>query len=215
MLKISRFVFNSISVNTYLIYNENKECIIIDPGCFDEFENEKIVSFIEANSLKIKELMFTHGHTDHNIGAYFLHEKYGVPLAAHLDDKEFFKNSWMLAVAIGWDFDMDKTIVPSIDLHEGDFVALGEDKLRVISTPGHSPGGVCFYCEEGGFMFTGDTLFFGSYGRYDFPGGDKNLLRQSLQKLFTMPEDIVCYPGHGEPTTIGQEKYRGLVEELY
>lgn len=214
MLRIDRFVFNPIGVNTYIVSNDNDDCIIIDPGCYGESEEMMLISHIERKKLNINELVFTHGHLDHIAGAYTLQQRFGVDLAAHPDGFEYFEKSWMYAAAFGWDFDMKKIVVPKKKLNNNDIIKIGDEELKVILTPGHAKGSICLYCEKGGFVFTGDTLFEGSYGRYDLPGANRKDLKTSLLRLFELPNDTVCYPGHGGETTIGDEKRRGLTEEL-
>ena len=214
MLKIERLIFNPIGVNTYIVSNDNDDCIIIDPGCYGENEEMMLISYIERKKLNINDLIFTHGHIDHIAGAYALQQRFGVDLAAHPDGFEYFKKSWMFAAAFGWNFDMKKVVVPKKELHDNDIIKIGNDELKVILTPGHAKGSICLYCEKGGFVFTGDTLFEGSYGRYDLPGASRKDLKNSLLRLFELPDETVCYPGHGGETTIGDEKRRGLTEEL-
>lgn len=207
MLKIKSFVFNPISVNTYVLYNENKQCVIVDAGNSSPKEDEEIFSYIDKNKLVPLMVLDTHGHIDHIVGNASLCRRYNIPVAAHHDGKTYYDRVWMYAAAFGWDYDNDSTVFPSIDLHDGMNINIGDDVLTVLFTPGHAKGSVCFYCEAGGFVFTGDTLFLRSIGRTDLPGGNYYEIKESIQKkLYKLPDATVCFCGHGPETTIGDEK---------
>ncbi len=205
MLKIKVFTFSPIQENTYVLYNEKNECIIIDPGCYFPEEKEDLKAFIDENQLTPKMLLNTHCHLDHVFGNKFIAETYDLTL--HLHPKE--EAMLQMAPASGLMFDMpfDNYQGKFIFLNEGEIITLGEAELDIILAPGHSPGSICIYCKEQKFIISGDVLFNGSIGRTDLPGGDYNMLIKSIkEKLFVLPDDVVVYNGHGPETTIGNEK---------
>lgn len=207
MLYIKCFVFNPISVNTFVIYNESKDCIIIDAGNYNSREDNRLFDFIDKNELKPIMVLNTHAHIDHILGNYSCVQKYQIPLASHPDGMDYFKAAHTYAGAFGINYNKDNTIYPTIELYENQIINIGTDKLEVIHTPGHAKGCCCFYCEEQAFLITGDTLFCRGVGRTDLPGGSYNELVDSIKnKLYKLPKDTVCYCGHGPETTIGDEK---------
>jgi glyoxylase-like metal-dependent hydrolase (beta-lactamase superfamily II) len=204
MFQIKAFTFNPVQENTYILYNENNECIIIDPGCYFDAEKEEIKNFIENHQLQPKILLNTHCHLDHVFGNKFIAEEYKLTLNTHLLEKEILE----MAPASGLMFDLpfDNYQGEVIYLAEGDVVSLGDDQLQVIHAPGHSPGSICFYCEKQHFIIGGDVLFQRSIGRTDLPYGNHEYLLQNIkEKLFKLPADVKVYPGHGPETTIGAE----------
>ena len=204
MFQIKVFTFNPVQENTYILYNEQNECIIIDPGCYFDAEKEELKSFISLHNLQPKILLNTHCHLDHVFGNKFIAEEYNLTLNTHLLEKEILQ----MAPASGLMFNLpfDNYQGEAIYLKEGDVVSLGNDKLEVIHAPGHSPGSICFYCEKQHFIIGGDVLFQRSIGRTDLPYGDQEeLLRNIKGKLFKLPADVQVYPGHGDATTIGYE----------
>ncbi len=205
MLKVKVFISSPIRENTYILFNEHKECIIIDPGCYFTEEKEELLSFIDENVLIPKMLLNTHCHLDHVFGNKFIAETYGLTLQLHEKEKAVLE----MAPASGLMFNMpfDNYQGNFIFLKEWDLIYLGEDMLEVIHAPGHSPGSICFYCAEQRFIISGDVLFERSIGRTDLPGGDHRTLINSIkQKLFALPDVVVVYSGHGDETTIGNEK---------
>jgi len=204
MFHLKVFTFNPVQENTYLLYNEERECIIIDPGCYFDAEKEELKSYIQVNNLQPRLLLNTHCHLDHVFGNKFIAEEYNLTLKAHLLEKEILE----LAPASGLMFNLpfDNYQGEVIYLEEGESISLGEDKLKIIHAPGHSPGSICFYCEKQHFIIGGDVLFQNSIGRTDLPyGNHEDLLRNIKGKLFLLPEDVKVYPGHGPATTIGEE----------
>ncbi|MBQ6083932.1 MAG: MBL fold metallo-hydrolase [Bacteroidales bacterium] len=207
MLSVKTFIFNSIQVNTYVVYNENKECVIIDAGNLERFEDEQILNYIEKSGLKPLMLLNTHSHIDHVMGNKVIAEKYNIELAASPIEKPFYDKVWMFAAAFGINFTQDRCLTPTIDLVDGQIIKIGNDELKVLSTPGHAPGHVCFYDEKDGIVFTGDTLFYRGVGRWDLPGGNYNQLEKSLLNvLYKLPDNTIAYCGHGPQTRIGDEK---------
>ena len=205
MLKIKSFVFSPIQENTYLLYNEFNECLIIDPGCYFPEEKDELKSFITQSGLTARMLLNTHCHLDHVFGNKFVAETYELMLQLHEKEKQMLE----LAPTSGLMYDMpfDNYVGEYIYVKEGDIVKLGDDELKVIEAPGHSPGHICFYCAKQNFIISGDVLFNRSIGRTDLPGGDhETLLKNIREKLFVLPDETVVYSGHGPVTTIGDEK---------
>lgn len=207
MLDIKCFVFNAISVNTFVIYNESGECVIIDPGNCNMREDTRLFDFIDDNNLKPLMILNTHAHIDHILGNYSTAKKYDIPLAAHPDGKEYYKTAYAYAAAFGMDYNEEETLYPNIDLYDGQLIKIGDDVLEVLFTPGHAKGSCCFYCGRQAFVITGDTLFCRGVGRTDLPGGSyKELVDSIRERLYQLPNETVCYCGHGPETTIGDEK---------
>ena len=205
MLQIQSFVFSPIQENTYILYNEQKECAIIDPGCYFDEEKEALKKFIDDNGLKPLLLLSTHCHLDHVFGNKFIAETYRLTL--HLHEKEKQVLAFAPTSGLMYNMPFDNYAGEFIVLKEGDKILLGTDELLVIEAPGHSPGHVCFYCAKQNFVIGGDVLFQRSIGRTDLPMGNHQTLLNSIrQKLFVLPEETIVYSGHGQPTSIGEEK---------
>lgn len=205
MLAVKVFIFSPVQENTYLLYNEQKDCIIIDPGCYYDEEREELSSFIAQNALIPKLLLNTHCHLDHVFGNKWIAEKYGLKL--HLHEKEKPVLDYAPASGLMWNLPFDNYKGEVIYLREKDTLSLGTDQLEVFFTPGHSPGSIAFYCKKQQFLIGGDVLFRMSIGRTDLPGGNHDTLINSIHtRLFVLPDETIVYPGHGEPTTIGFEK---------
>jgi len=205
MLKIKHFTFNPVQENTYVLFNEKDACCIIDPGCYFGNERRTLEEFIVEQKLNPKYLLNTHCHLDHVFGNKFVHDSYGLTLHLHEKEKIVLDNA--PAAGLAWNMPFENYRGDLIFLNEGDTVAMDQDILKILLTPGHSPGSICFYCEKQKFIIGGDVLFRLSIGRSDLPGGDFDTLMKSIQqKLFVLPDDVIVYPGHGEPTTIGFEK---------
>jgi glyoxylase-like metal-dependent hydrolase (beta-lactamase superfamily II) len=205
MTKIKTFVFNPFQENTYVLFDETKECVIIDSGCHSEAEQKELTGFIETNGLKPKYAINTHGHVDHVLGSAFVKSKFKVDILGHPEDLPLMQS----AVNLGLMYGISIEDVPTIDvnINDGDLIKFGNSELEVIHTPGHSLGGVCLLCRKEGFIISGDTLFNGSIGRTDLPGGNYDQLISSItEKILTLNGDYNVYPGHGEPTTIEWEK---------
>lgn len=205
MWNIKSFVFSPIQENTYILYNETNSCLIIDPGCYFDGEKDRLQAFIEKSGLKPEKLLNTHCHLDHVFGNKFIHEKYGLTL--HLHEKEKKVLEFAPASGLMWNMPFDNYQGDFVLLKEGDIIKLWDDELTVIEAPGHSPGHVCFYCEKQHFIIGGDVLFQRGIGRTDLPGGNYETLINSIRtKLLVLPDETKVYSGHGEPTTIGEEK---------
>lgn len=205
MLTVKIFQLNPVSVNTYILYNELKEALIIDPGCYFDEEKVALKTFIENHDLHPIQLLNTHCHLDHVFGNKWVFEKYGLELFLHPNEEQVLQFAPQSGKMWGLDFENYQAQLHF--LQQDDIVKIGEDSLKVLFAPGHSPGSICFYCEEQKFVIGGDVLFKESIGRTDLPGGNHHVLLQSIrEQLFVLPEDVVVYPGHGDPTTIGHEK---------
>jgi glyoxylase-like metal-dependent hydrolase (beta-lactamase superfamily II) len=203
-MEIKRFVFNPIQENTYIVYDDTKECVIIDPGCQKNLEKNGLKQFIDANGLKPKVVLNTHCHFDHIFGNNFVCREYGVELWA--SEGELANIRRFTASASLFGISDEQPDAPSHFLENGEIVKFGNSELKVINTPGHSPGSVCFYSETEQFLIAGDTLFAGSIGRTDLPGGDYDTIKESLAKLIALPDDTKVYCGHGPDTSIGRER---------
>ncbi len=207
MLQIKLFEFSPIQENTYVLYNEFNDCLIIDPGCYYDDEKDELVNFLIKMDLKPKMLLNTHCHLDHVFGNKFIAEKFGLTLQIHRNEKlvlDFAPKSGLL-----YNLPFDNYNGDFIYLEEGNKILLGNDELTVIEAPGHSPGHICFYCAAQHFIISGDVLFKRSIGRTDLPGGNhETLLKNIREKLFTLPGETKVYSGHGPVTTIGEEKNR-------
>lgn len=205
MFQVKSFVFSPIHENTYVLYNESVDCIIIDPGCYFEEEKNELKDFLENKGLKPLFLLNTHCHLDHVFGNKFVAETYGLKL--HLHELEQAVLAFAPASGLMWNMPFDNYVGEFVFLKEGDSIKVGNDELKVIEAPGHSPGHVCFYCEKQHFIIGGDVLFRGSIGRTDLPGGSFETLIKSIRtRLFVLPDETVVYNGHGEPTSTGEEK---------
>ena len=198
-MRVKAVVVGPFATNCYIIApSEGKEAVVVDPGA----EAERILSEVKAMGLEVGLILSTHGHGDHTGAVAWLKEATGAPYALHSKDIPLLSQA---GVARAMTPDFRDPPEPDRLLKGGDTVPVGEEGLLVLETPGHTPGGVCLY--GGGAVFTGDTLFQGSVGRTDFPGGSHGVLISSiLSKLMVLPEETVVCPGHGPQTTIGDER---------
>lgn len=201
-MKIVTFPIRPMQENSYFFYNENSlDGVVIDPGG----DEARLVKFAEDNELTIRHILLTHGHYDHILAVETLRQAFGASVSAHqaeapvLTDPRVNMSSQMTRVPIILEADNL--------LADGDIITFGQDALRLIHTPGHTPGSCCFYSEKEKVLFTGDTLFFESVGRTDFAlGSQKELYHAIEQRLFVLPEDVWVYPGHGQASSIGHER---------
>lgn len=204
-MKIKKFVFNPFQVNSYIVYDQTGECLIIDASCYDKDEIKIFTEFISTNNLTPVKIVNTHGHVDHLPGNSFLAEKYSIDVAMHKEDLFLVESAVQHGLFFG--FDISKPPVPSVFLKDKQNIQFGESFLEIRHAPGHSPGSVVLYSESDGFVITGDVLFAGSIGRTDLPGGNYEVLLQSIRnQLLTLPGNVMVYPGHGAPTTIDNER---------
>lgn len=205
MLQIKSFAFNPFSENTYIVFNENKDAYIIDPGNFTDQESEILEKFISDNDLKVQNILLTHAHIDHVLGLQNVFDKYQVPVLVHPFEQEILDRNPMDANRFGFFFEPFEGKISYIN--EGQTVNLGKHEFKIIHVPGHSPGSIAFLNEAQKFMISGDVLFEGSIGRTDLYKGDHEQLISSIKtKLFVIDEETKIYNGHGNPTTIGFEK---------
>jgi hydroxyacylglutathione hydrolase len=205
MLTVHSLLFNPVQENTYLVYNEKGETAIIDPGCYFPEERQQLQELIASKGLKPVLLLNTHCHLDHVFGNKFVHETWGLELHFHADEQKVF--DYAPTAGDLWNMPFSNYEGPIHYLAEGDLIAMGEDFLKVLFTPGHSPGSVSYYYEKGGWVIGGDVLFRGSVGRTDLPGSNFNTLENSIRtRLYVLPDQTHVHSGHGMPTTIGYEK---------
>ena len=206
MAVVKCFTFNMFAENTYIVYDDTKDCIIIDPGCYDGNERKRLTHFIKQEGLNPVRLLNTHCHVDHVFGNRFVAETYNLELEAHQGEEQVLATFPMVSQMYG---------IPNIQqspeikryLVPGEYVEFGNTKMKILFTPGHSPASVCFYIENEGHLIAGDVLFEGSIGRTDLPGGNYNTLMQSIfTELMPLPGNVKVYPGHGNATTIGRER---------
>ncbi len=190
---VETFIVGMLSTNCYVASSrETKEAIIIDPGIDLFSETQPILDYIDAKKLNVKFVLNTHGHDDHIKGDAFFQKKFNVPICIHMLDEHFIE-------------DLEKgNFPPNLLLKDGSLIKVGSETLKVLHTPGHTPGSICLVGEK--LVFTGDTLFAGGIGRTDFPGGSMSEMRISLKKLMDLPLNLLLYPGHGEASIIVEEK---------
>jgi glyoxylase-like metal-dependent hydrolase (beta-lactamase superfamily II) len=204
MLKIKTFTFNPFQENTYLLYNEQNEAILIDPGCYEEYEKQELSQFLEDNNIELKLLLNTHCHVDHVLGNNFIEQKYQLITRMHELELPIFRA--VSSYASNYGFIYQAASESTEYLLDFEQINFGDDTLEVLFCPGHSPGSVCFYNAKQNFLIAGDVLFYRSIGRTDLPGGDHaTLLRSIKNRLMNLPAETVVYPGHGPSTTIGAE----------
>ncbi|MET4081242.1 hydroxyacylglutathione hydrolase [Pedobacter sp. UYP30] len=206
MLTIKTFTFNAYSENTYVLYDETKECVIIDPGMYDGVEENALASFVKGNGLKPVLLLNTHCHLDHVFGNKFIFDTYGLKPQFNKGELDILQAIPGYAPQMGFN-NYQLSPEPDTFLPETGTVTFGNSSLDLIFAPGHSPAHLCFYSKEDQFLIGGDVLFYGSIGRTDLPGGNHSQLIDNIQtKLFLLPDDCKVYPGHGPATSIGFEK---------
>ena len=204
-MQIIKVEFNPFSVNTYIVYSENKEAIIIDPGCFSTEEEEKFIDIINKNNIIPKKILLTHAHIDHIFGCAFIQEKFKIDLLMHKKGDIFFETAINYAQMFG----MDKIQLPKkkLFIENNDKIFINENiNFIALHTPGHADGSLCFYNSKNNILFSGDVLFKESIGRTDLPTGNyDNLIKNIKEKLLKLPSNTIVYPGHGPHTTIENE----------
>lgn len=209
MLNIQRFVVNLIEENCYVLWDESREAAIVDCGVFSPQEQEALLGHVRAHRLTVRRLLDTHGHFDHVFGNDFAFRAFGVRPEMHREEAATYESADRQMQAF-LHRDLPLRLPPAGRYFEtGDTLRVGRHELRVIHTPGHTPGGTCFYCEEEKVLFSGDSLFRGSIGRCDLPGGDEaSLVRTLRERVLVLPDEVRVLPGHGPETTIGAERAR-------
>lgn len=206
-MKIKSFEFNPVSENTYILYDDTKECVIIDAGCYYHDEKTALLDFIVDNDLVVKHIINTHLHFDHVLGLNFVIKQFGLPLQANKNDEfllEQFKSQLQM-----FGFPDNGEPAPQIGqyLTEADTVKFGNQELKILHVPGHSPGSLVFYNQAKECIIAGDVLFRGSVGRTDLPQGNHEQLISGIKtKLMVLPDQTIVYSGHGPSSTIGFEK---------
>ena len=205
MLRIQAFEVNPLHENCYVINDETKECVIIDCGALTETEQNAVIAYINEEGLKPVHNLGTHGHLDHHFGDAAILSAFNLQPEVAEGDKVLMQHPREAALQmLGMDLNIDLP-AGNLKLTENEEVKFGSHTFKIIRTPGHSPGSVSFYCAEENVLFTGDTLFKGSIGRTDFPGGSMFQIISSLRELAQLPDKTIVYPGHGPRTSIGFE----------
>ena len=205
MITIQSFCFSAFQENTYVLYNELKEAIIIDPGCYTRIEEKILTDFIRKENLKPTLLLNTHCHLDHVFGNNYVSETYG--LTAHIHPNEQIVLDRLPEAAAKWGVPTEAYKGPIQYIQEGEIISLGKDSFKVLLTPGHSPGSVCFYHTEQDFIIGGDLIFKDGVGRTDLPGANPlDLIKSIREQIFPLPDSLTIYSGHGPVTTWGREK---------
>lgn len=206
-MQIQRFVVNMIEENTYLLYDKKGNAALIDCGAFYPEEKSSIKNFIIDKQLNLTHLLNTHAHFDHLFGVDFICESFHISLEINRAEKDIYESA-PLQTRLFMQQEIPLVLPSKVSFfNDGDVINIGNIKLTVISTPGHTPGGVCFYDEDHKILFSGDSLFRGQIGRCDFPGGNEHqLIKMLKERILTLPDDVQVFPGHGDSTTIGYER---------
>lgn len=205
MIHIEALTFNPFQENTYIVYDETGACMIVDPGCYEAYEQQELVDFIAKKKLTVKLLINTHGHIDHVLGNFFVKETYKVPFYVYYQDVATMHA--VASYASNYGFPKYTAAMPDKLLQETDSIEVGTMKFDILFVPGHAPGHIALINVKEKISLSGDVLFRNSVGRSDLPGGNHDTLIKSIQeKLFLLPDETVVYPGHGPTTTIGFEK---------
>lgn len=206
MTQVQTFEFSPFAENTYVLWDETRQCVIFDPGCYTLEEQNTLRHFIEENQLQPVRLINTHCHLDHVFGNPFVVKTWGIGLEIHEGELPVLGSFDRVCQMYGIPFH-EVQPMPVNFIEGGEIVTFGNTRLKVLYTPGHSPASISFYCQEGGFVLAGDVLFLESIGRTDLPGGHFDTLVQSIRtQLFTLPDETIVYPGHGPATTVRHEK---------
>lgn len=206
MAHVAELTFNPFQENTYVVYDDTKECIIFDPGCVTPAEKRDLVTFIESADLTPVRLINTHCHIDHIFGNKFVSEKYNLHLEAHKGELPVLESGPMVAQMYGIPYPEPSPTISNF-IEEGAIIRFGETELEAIFTPGHSPASLSFLCRKHQYLIAGDVLFYGSIGRTDLPGGNHATLIDSIKtKLLPLDDAVRVYAGHGPSTTIGFER---------
>ena len=205
MISVKKFVFNPFQENTYVLYDQSRECIVIDAGNSKKEENEQLIGFFKEESLTPVQLINTHGNVDHIFGNSWFFKEYSMKTCLHRSDEPIIRGAREHGYLYG--INMDTPPPVGTYLEEGDLIEFGQSSLKCIHIPGHSPGSLVFHSKEDAFVIVGDVLFQGSIGRTDLPGGDYTTLVEGISnKLFTLDDEVVVYCGHGPETSIGNER---------
>ncbi len=205
MLKVKSFSFNAFEERTILLWDETGEGVVVDPGCCSDAEHDALDCEIAKEGITLKAVWLTHGHLDHIYGVNHIVAKWAVPVLMHPDDRQILDYNPRMAQAFGMS---DPGLVPAtMDIEDGQELRFGKTSFKVYATPGHTPGSVSFWSEEERLLLSGDTLFAGSIGRTDLPGGNYDKLIVSLMDgIMGLDGDTDVIPGHGPVTNIGRER---------
>jgi hydroxyacylglutathione hydrolase len=205
MINIKQFTFNAYQENTYVLFDETGECVIIDPGMYDGAEQNELIQFIKSAGLKPVRLLNTHCHLDHVFGNKCVFDNWALKPEFHKGELAILQAIPGYAPQMGLSYELSPE--PEVFLEESGEITFGNSSLRLIFAPGHSPAHLCFYSEENNFLIGGDVLFYSSIGRTDLPGGNhEQLIKHIKENLFILPDETKVFPGHGKSTTIGFEK---------
>ena len=205
MLHIHHFTFNPFQENTYVVYNDQKEAFIIDPGCYTKIEQKQLLDFIQTHCLQVKGLLNTHCHLDHVFGNQLIADTFNVSATFHKNEQVVLDR--LHEASSKWGIPCENYTGTINYIEHGDTILLGKDAFEILLTPGHSPGSVCFYNQEQSFMIGGDLIFKDGVGRTDLPGSNPTDLINSIKEVvLPLPENIIIYSGHGPATSIGREK---------
>ncbi len=205
-MKVKSFTFNPFQENTYIVYDNSKECIIIDPGCYTNAEERQIEDFIIKEKLVPVKLINTHCHIDHILGNKFVHETWGLQLNMHTQEVPVLESADATSKMYALD-NFKGSNYPKTFLNENEKIIFGETTLSILFTPGHSPGHICLYSKKNNMLISGDLIFKGSIGRTDLPGGDYNTIIQSIKsKIIKLPNETKLFCGHGPSTCLENEK---------
>ncbi|MDE5889719.1 MAG: MBL fold metallo-hydrolase [Bacteroidales bacterium] len=207
MLNIKCFYFNSFQECCSVVWDDSGKAAVIDPGCYTPDEISALAGFISSKGLSVEKILLTHTHFDHIYGVAELARKYNVPVLMDPEEKVILENEDFFCGMFG--LRVPDTGFTATDIHDGDRIEVGQNTFEVLSTPGHTPGGVCFLCRDARLLLSGDTLFAGSIGRTDNSWGDYDALMKGIfEKLMVLDGDITVIPGHGHPTTIADERMK-------
>lgn len=206
MLEVKTFTVNPIEVNSYIISDETKEAVIIDPGMFAESEWKVVKDYVDSNGLRVRHCLLTHTHFDHVMACHYVEKAWGLRPEGHADDVDQYKDlQHQTAMFLGFSMNIPSQPPFGKCINESDTITFGSHAIQVLHTPGHSRGSVCYYIKNEKSLFAGDTLFAGSCGRTDLLGGNYTQMMNSLLRLTSLPADTIVYTGHGPSTTIENE----------
>ena len=205
-MNIKSFTFNPFQENTYIVYDATKECLIIDPGCYTDAERKELKTFIEEEGLRPVKLINTHCHIDHVLGNKFTSEQWNIQLHMHKEDLPILEKVEYVGKMYGLE-DYEISPLPKHFLAHKETLTFGASSFEILFTPGHAPGHICLYSKENNMLISGDVIFQRSIGRTDLPGGDHNILINSIiTQLFPLPNETQIFCGHGPSTNLGYEK---------
>lgn len=204
-MHIKSFCFNPFSENTYILYNDELDAIVIDPGCSNASERGALSNFVKDFGLTPKRLLLTHAHIDHILGLAYIYNEFGLLAEFHAGELAVLESAEQIGKMYGIPY--QKTAYSNLHLVDNQIIKFGNADIECILAPGHSPASLCFYNKKENFVIAGDVLFEGSIGRTDLPGGNYNTLISSIKtRLYPLGNQVMVYPGHGGSTTIGQER---------